>query len=229
MNFDPHILYEDNHIIVLIKPAGLLSQSDSTGDPNLVDEMKKYLKVKYNKPGNVYVGLMQRLDRPVEGILVLAKTSKAQIRLQEQISNRKFEKKYLMISHVHPDPEEGELVHYLIKDEGANKTRVFDYDKPKSKKCILYYKVLANRDKKCLMDINLFSGRSHQIRAQMAYIGCPVLGDTKYGGLNTPKYEMALYAYKLGIEHPVTKEKMNWTSYPPVVEPWRGFGDFFPA
>ncbi len=227
--FSPHILYEDNHILVLVKPAGLLSQADRSGDPNLIDEMKTYLKTKYQKPGNAYVGLVQRLDRPVAGVMVLSKTSKAQSRLQAAISLGGFEKKYLMISHRHPPQEIAHLRHYLRKDEKINKTRVYDNPRDGAKECSLQYSLLADRNKKCLFEIRLHSGRSHQIRAQMAAIGCPVLGDTKYGGQPCPTQELALYAYSLAFEHPVGKEVMRFVQFPPPEEPWRGLQDFFPS
>ncbi|MFZ1257681.1 MAG: RNA pseudouridine synthase, partial [Saprospiraceae bacterium] len=133
MKFIPHILYEDNHLLILEKPAGLLSQGDHTGDPNLVDLVKEYLKVKYQKPGNVYVGLVHRLDRPVSGIIILTKTSKASSRLQEQMKAGEIEKYYLAVTESHPPKEDDTLTHYLTKDEGKNKTKVYDHAKSDTK------------------------------------------------------------------------------------------------
>ncbi|HEX5625364.1 MAG TPA: RNA pseudouridine synthase [Saprospiraceae bacterium] len=229
MTFNPHIAFEDNHILVLEKPAGLLSQADHTGDPNLVDLVKEHLKVKYQKPGNVYLGLVHRLDRPVAGLMVLGKTSKASSRLQLMFKEGRIEKSYLAVTTHHPDKEEGTLVHYLTKDESKNKTKVYEYAAKNTKQCSLEYRVLANLQGRCLMEVRLHTGRSHQIRAQLAHIGCPICGDTKYGRIGgKSENDLALYAYRLGLVHPVTGESHEWISFPPEKGFWRGFRSFFP-
>ncbi|MBK6546303.1 MAG: RNA pseudouridine synthase [Saprospiraceae bacterium] len=229
MKFIPHILYEDNHLLILEKPAGLLSQGDHTGDPNLVDLVKEYLKVKYQKPGNVYVGLVHRLDRPVSGIIILTKTSKASSRLQEQMKAGEIEKYYLAVTESHPPKEDDTLTHYLTKDEGKNKTKVYDHAKSDTKICSLYYRVLANMDGQCLLEVELQTGRSHQIRAQLAHIGCPIKGDTKYGRPATKnENDMALYAYRIVLTHPVSKEVLSIVSFPQNTGYWRNLKGFFP-
>lgn len=229
MNFNPHILFEDNHLLVIEKPVGILSQADYTKDPNLVDLLKEYLKHKYQKPGNVYLGLVQRLDRPVGGVMVFAKTSKAATRLQERMKSGEIHKKYIAVTTAQPMEDEGSLVHYLTKDEDKNKTKVYDEPRKDAKKCSLDYKVLANLNGNCLLNIDLLSGRSHQIRAQLAHISCPICGDMKYGKKKgKDEHDIALYSYKLSLVHPVTNEEMTWVCYPKNEGYWRGFKPFFP-
>ena len=229
MKFDPHILYEDNHLLVIEKPIGILSQGDHTGDPNLVDLLKDFLKRKYQKPGNVYLGMIHRLDRPVGGVMVFGKTSKATSRLQEQMKSGEIYKTYLVVTESHPPVEEGSLIHYLSKDEERNKTKVYDAPHKDAKKCQLDYTVLANYNGRCLMKIDLHTGRSHQIRAQLAHISCPICGDTKYGKQRVKSTDdIALFAYKLEFIHPVSKEEMYCASYPEIKGYWKGLAGFFP-
>lgn len=229
MKFNPHVLFEDNHLLVIEKPVGILSQEDATKDPNLFDLVKEYLKLKYQKPGNVYLGLIHRLDRPVGGVMIFGKTSKASSRLQEQMRAGDIQKNYLAITVAHPPQEEGRLVHYLTKDEDRNKTKVYDQAKKDAKECSLDYKVLANIHGNCLLEIELHTGRSHQIRAQLAHISCAICGDMKYGrNKGKDEFDMALYSYQMSLIHPVTKEEMTWTSFPPVKGYWKGFAPFFP-
>ncbi|HRI34238.1 MAG TPA: RNA pseudouridine synthase [Saprospiraceae bacterium] len=225
----PHILYEDNHIIVLEKYPGLLSQGDETGDPNLVDIIKDYLRVKYSKPGEIYVGLLQRIDRPVGGIMVVAKTSKAFTRLHDQIKGRTVDKYYLAMSKSAPPKEEDLLFNYLLKDSKINRTTVHDTEVPGSKEAKLRYKLLGQKDDKFIFQIKLITGRSHQIRAQMANIGCPLMGDVKYGNvLQKPAYNLCLYAYHISFVHPVQKIKMTFTNFPKGSGYWTGMESFFP-
>lgn len=197
------VIYEDNHIIVVEKPIGMPVQEDVTKDNDLLSELKKYIKEKYNKPGNVYLGLVHRLDRPVGGVMIFARTSKAASRLSEQIRTNKIHKKYYAV--VTGKLTSGMYKDKLIKDEKANKSYVSD----KGKEAILEYKVLDYKNNLSLVDINLLTGRSHQIRVQFSYHGNPLYGDQKYND-NTPKDDIALYAYSLTINHPITKEEMTF-------------------
>ena len=193
------ILYEDNHIIVVFKPAGILSQADKSGDVDMITIIKSYLKEKYNKPGNVYLGLVHRLDRPVSGIMVFAKTSKAASRLSEEIRNNKMHKKYLAIIHGYLDVKEGTLVNRIEKLD--NKKVLIDT--PKGKEAVLNYKVIKEKNNLSLVDINLVTGRYHQIRLQFASINHPLYGDYLYNKKDTNK--LALVCYSLSFIHPTTK------------------------
>lgn len=199
-----NILYEDNHIIVVFKPAGILSQADKTGDDDMLTLIKKYIKEKYNKPGNVYLGLVHRLDRPVSGIMVFAKTSKAASRLSEEIRNNKMHKKYRAIIHGYLDKKEGTLINRIEKLD--NKKVLIDT--PSGKEAILNYKVIKEKDNLSLVDIDLVTGRYHQIRIQFASINHPLLGDYLYNKMDNNN--LALVSYSLSFIHPTTKEKMNF-------------------
>ena len=199
-----NILYEDNHIIVVFKPAGILSQADKTGDDDMLTLIKKYIKEKYNKPGNVYLGLVHRLDRQVSGIMVFAKTSKAASRLSEEIRNNKMHKKYLAIIHGYLDVKEGTLVNRIEKLD--NKKVLIDT--PSGKEAILNYKVIKEKNNLSLVDIDLVTGRYHQIRIQFASINHSLLGDYLYNKMDTNN--LALVSYSLSFIHPTTKEKMNF-------------------
>lgn len=221
MKSNLEILYEDNHIIVVVKPNNILSQSDDTNDIDMLTIIKKYLKEKYNKPGNVYLGLVHRLDRPVSGVMVFAKTSKAASRLSEQISKHQFAKKYLAI--VEDDgslAESGTLIDYLVKDND-NSTRVVTKDKGKYAE--LSYHVIQRRldVKLTLVEIELKTGRHHQIRVQFASRKHPLYGDQRYGKQN--KEQIALHAYQLSFFHPITKAQMVFTSKPKCKNKWNYF------
>lgn len=229
MRWTPHIVFEDNHLLVIEKPSGLLAQGDHTGDPNVFDLLKEYIKIKYNKPGNVYLGSVHRLDRPVSGLMLFAKSSKAAARLQKMMESGEIHKKYLAICEGHPEKDEAHLEHYLLKDEKVNKTRVYDLPRPNAKKSGLKYRLLANIHSRSLIEIELVTGRSHQIRAQMAYIGCPIFGDYKYGKLRQgQESDLALYAYSLSFIHPVSKNPVNLKLYPTDKEIWKAFRPFLP-
>lgn len=178
-----NVLYEDNHLIAVFKPAGTLVQGDETGDPTLMDEVKFFLKEKYNKPGNVFLGLLHRLDRPVSGIVLFAKTSKGASRLSEQFRTHRVQKVYHALVHGFPPHEKGTLVHFLKKDEQKNHVEVFDHEVPESLRAELDYEVVKRYDTKdiSLVKIYLKTGRSHQIRSQLVAMGCPIVGDVKYG------------------------------------------------
>lgn len=207
-----NILYEDNHIIVVEKKPNILSQSDITGDIDLLSMVKRYVKERYNKPGNVYVGLVHRLDRPVGGIMVFAKTSKAAKRLNEQIKNHEFNKIYLAVLDGTLKNKNGKLVNYLYKDEKLKKSMVVDKSHLKAKLSELNYEVIGYNDDKTIVKINLITGRHHQIRVQFSNIGYPLVGDQLYGKEN--KKQIMLYAYKLEFIHPTTKEKMTYQILP---------------
>lgn len=215
-----NVLYEDNHIIVVIKPPNVPSQSDISGDKDMLTMVKEYVKVKYNKPGNVYIGLVHRLDRPVSGIMVFARSSKAASRLTEQIKTHVFKKTYLAIVNGLLDVKEGTLVNYIVKqNDNSSKITV----KGKGKLAKLSYTVLEeNKSKKIsLVKINLETGRHHQIRVQFANIGHPLYGDQRYG--KQDKNQIALYATKLEFVHPVKKEPMIFEHNPPNIFPWEVF------
>lgn len=214
------IIYEDNHIIVVKKPFNVPTQSDSSGDESLLDMVKKYIKEKYNKPGNVYVGLVHRLDRPTGGIMVFAKTSKAANRLCEDIKNHNFEKKYLAVLSGVPKEKSGHLENYLKKDEKTNTVRISPASEEGSKLARLDYKVLEYNEKYSLVEIDLQTGRSHQIRVQFSANKTPVFADFKYGKV-VKNVNLALFAYKLKFTHPTTKKLMTFVIEPPLNDaPW---------
>lgn len=175
------VVYEDNHIIVVNKTSSEIVQGDKTGDIPLSETVKQYLKEKYQKPGNVFVGVAHRLDRPVSGLVVFAKTSKALSRLNEMFKNSEVKKTYWAIVKECPRELEGELVHYLVRNEKQNKSYAYDKEMPDSKKAILHYRLIARSQNYNLLEVDLKTGRHHQIRCQLAKMGCPIKGDLKYG------------------------------------------------
>ncbi|HHW47020.1 MAG TPA: RluA family pseudouridine synthase [Clostridiaceae bacterium] len=218
------IVYEDNHLIVAEKPVNMLSQADNTGDPDIMSILKEYIKKRYNKPGNVFLGLVHRLDRPVGGVMVFARTSKAASRLSEQIRTRKFEKTYLAVVHGTPSERESCLEHYLEKDKAANTVKVVAPSNDVAKKAVLEYRVLDTKSELSLVEINLKTGRPHQIRVQFSYIGHPLFGDQKYGSeINKPGQQIALWSARIGFRHPTTKENLCFESRPPKKYPWALF------
>ena len=204
-----NILYEDNHIIVVIKPYNILSQSDNTNDLDMLTIIKNYIKEKYNKPGNVYLGLVHRLDRPTGGIMVFAKTSKAASRLSKQIKDDKFTKKYLAVVHGTFTKKEGTLENY-IKITEDNSSIITTKEEGKYAK--LDYKVLKEKDNLSTLDITLYTGRHHQIRVQFSNINHPLYGDQRYG--KQDRKQLALFAYHLEFYHPITKEKLVFEYMP---------------
>ncbi len=227
MKIEPKIIYEDNHILVVIKDQNILSQGDETGDESLFDALKNYLKTTYNKPGNVYLGLVHRLDRPTGGIMVFAKTSKAASRLSEQIKNGDFEKKYVCVCNGEFKEKTNTLVNFLEKNEVTNTVKVLTFNKEGSKRAELSYKVLEEKQNLSLVDVSLQTGRSHQIRVQLANIGHPIFGDVKYKGDVKKGYNLALWAYQLSFYHPTTKEKLTFNVLPEITEiPWKLFTNF---
>ncbi|MBQ9267502.1 MAG: RluA family pseudouridine synthase [Clostridia bacterium] len=215
-----NIIYEDNHIIVVEKPVNVPSQADSTGNKDMLTLIKEYLKEKYQKPGNVYLGLVHRLDRPVGGIMVFAKTSKAASRLSESVRSKEFQKTYLAVVNGHL--EDGVLEDYLYKDEALNTTKVVGKEKHNAKFAKLSYEVLEEKDDLSLVKIALETGRHHQIRVQFASRGHALYGDQKYG--NGPKNtQIALWAYRLEFKHPVKDEVMHFECKPKQVGIWEQF------
>lgn len=219
------VLYEDNHIIVVVKPQNVPSQADESKDMDMQTAIKKYLIEKYNKPGAAYLGLVHRLDRPTGGVMVFAKTSKAAERLCNQIKTGEFEKEYLCVTCGVPKNKQDTLVHYLAKDELNNKVSVVPMATEGAKKAVLHYDVLESFGGFSLLKVRLETGRSHQIRTQLSFIGCPLFGDVKYGANEKSRgFNLALWATKLTFIHPTTKEKQTFIVYPPVDEnPWKQF------
>ena len=211
------ILFEDNHIIVVSKPQGIASQPDETGDKDMLTQVKEYIKEKYNKPGEAFVGLVHRLDRPTGGAMVFAKTSKAASRLSEQMREGEVDKTYHAIVCGKPRETKGKIVSYLKKDERTNTAQIVPQSTTGAKRAELDYEVLAynNDTNHSLVKVKLYSGRGHQIRVQMKSIKCPVFGDQKYGGEGMPKVMLNLFATELAFLHPVTKQKLIFRVYPP--------------
>ncbi|RUT36004.1 RluA family pseudouridine synthase [Paenibacillus zeisoli] len=216
------ILYEDNHLLGIVKPVNVLSQEDASGDPDLLTLLKQDLKERYQKPGNVYLGLVHRLDRPVGGAMIFAKTSKAASRLSEAVRSRSFSKTYLAVVHGSPAASAGRLEDTLLKDERTNTVRVVPKGTPGGKHAILDYRVLGQlTNGLSLIQVELLTGRSHQIRVQLSHLGCPLYGDQKYGAkLNKPGQQLALWSAYVGFPHPITKEPVALVSIPPDEFPW---------
>jgi 23S rRNA pseudouridine1911/1915/1917 synthase len=216
------IIYEDNHLIVVDKPVGKLVQGDSTGDEPLSETIKKYIKEKYDKPGNVYLGVVHRIDRPTSGVLVFAKTSKALSRLNKQFSERETKKIYWALVENKPSRNEEQLVHYLKRNPKQNKSYAYLKIIPDSKKAILNYKLIKSLKHYHLLEINLETGRHHQIRAQLSAVGCIIKGDLKYGAKRSnPNGGIHLHAKSLRILHPVKKEVMQFEAPLPKDNLWQ--------
>lgn len=218
------VLYEDNHIIIVNKSPGEIVQGDKTGDKPLSDIVKEYLKEKYHKPGNVFCGVTHRLDRPTSGVVVFARTSKALSRLNEMFRKGEVDKTYWAVVKNRPPLEEDTLVHYLIKNEKNNKSTAYQREKPNTKKAVLRYRLIATSENYHLLEIKLETGRHHQIRCQLAKIGCPIKGDLKYGAeRSNPDGSISLHARGISFVHPVSKELINVAA--PLMEDnlWKTF------
>ena len=219
---DMTVAYEDNHIIIVNKTASEIVQGDKTGDTPLSETVKQYLKEKYNKPGNVFIGVTHRLDRPVSGLVVLAKTSKALARLNEMFRTGKVEKTYWAIVKKQPPVEEGTLTHYLTRNEKQNKSYAYDTEKPGSKLAVLHYRLLTRSDNYFLLEVNLETGRHHQIRCQLAKIGCPIKGDLKYGfPRSNPDGSICLHARRVKFVHPVSGKLIEVEAPVPEDNLWK--------
>lgn len=220
------ILYEDNHILVVKKEPNVPVMGDESMDNDMLSMCKEYLKVKYNKPGNVFLGLVHRLDRPTGGVMIFARTSKAAARLSEAIRDGEVEKRYMAVLAGTPKEKKARLTHYLLKDARTNTVSVVPMLTEGAKKAVLDYQVLDTAGGVLsLVKVDLYTGRSHQIRVQMNTVGAPVFGDVRYGGDKLAKgHNMALWAYELILYHPITKVKMAFRCYPPVdTVPWNNF------
>lgn len=222
---DVTILHEDNSVLVVVKPQNIPSQADKSGDLDLLTLLKDYVKEKYNKPGNVYLGLVHRLDRPTGGVMVFAKNSKAAERLSKQIVDGDMTKQYLTTVVGAPTDRQGTLLNYLKKNALTNNVYVATFGDHNAKRAELSYATLHSDEQTSLVKVQLGTGRSHQIRVQFAAIGCPVYGDVRYGGdsISARGTNLALWAYRLEFNHPVSKERMVFVAYPPEIDPWTRF------
>ncbi|HOM62612.1 MAG TPA: RNA pseudouridine synthase [Dysgonamonadaceae bacterium] len=216
------VLYEDNHLIIVNKAPSEIVQGDKTGDKPLSELIKEYLKEKYHKPGNVFCGVTHRLDRPTSGVVVFAKTSKALSRLNEMFRNGEVDKTYWAIVKNRPPKDEDTLIHYLIKNEKTNKSTAYDSEKPNTKKAILHYKLIAASQKYFLLEVDLETGRHHQIRCQLAKIGCSIKGDLKYGAeRSNPDGSISLHARTISFVHPVSKQQIHVVAPVPDDTLWK--------
>ena len=218
------VVYEDNHIIVVNKTASEIVQADKTGDTPLSETVKQYLKEKYQKPGNVVLGVTHRLDRPVSGLVIFAKTSKALTRLNEMFRAGEVKKTYWAVVKNAPKESEGELVHFLVRNEKQNKSYAYDKEVPNSKKAVLDYRLIGRSENYYLLEVDLKTGRHHQIRCQLAKMGCPIKGDLKYGSpRSNPDGSICLHARRVRFVHPVSKELIELKAPLPEGNLWKGF------
>ncbi len=216
------VVYEDNHIIVVNKTASEIVQADKTGDTPLSESVKLYLKEKYQKPGNVFIGVTHRLDRPVSGLVIFAKTSKALTRLNDMFRTSEVKKTYWAVVKNAPKEPEGELVHFLVRNEKQNKSYAYDKEVPNSK--ILDYRLIGRSENYFLLEVDLKTGRHHQIRCQLAKMGCPIKGDLKYGSpRSNPDGSICLHARRVRFVHPVSKELIELEAPLPDGNLWKGF------
>lgn len=215
------VLYEDNHLIAINKPAGTLSQADRTGDEILADDVKAYIKEKYNKPGDVFLGIVHRLDRPVSGVMLFARTSKALERVNAAFQERKIQKIYWAIVSQRPPDEEGELRHYLTRMEGKNITKAYTRHQAGSQEAVLRYALLKSLGQHHLLEVRPQTGRQHQIRVQLSKIGCPIKGDLKYGALEAmPDKSILLHARSLILPHPTLQKMITISAATPRNQSW---------
>ena len=218
------VVYEDNHLIIVNKTASEIVQGDKTGDTPLSETVKQYIKEKYAKPGNEFLVEVNRLDRPVSGLVVFAKTSKALARLNEMFRNSEVKKTYWAIVKQRPPQDEGELVNYLVRNEKQNKSYAYDKEVKNSKKAVLHYRLIGHSQNYFLLEVDLKTGRHHQIRCQLAKMGCPIKGDLKYGfARSNPDGSICLHAHRVKFVHPVSKELIDVTAPLPPGNLWNGF------
>ena len=221
------VLYEDNHIIIVYKEAGEIVQGDKTGDEPLSEIVKRWIKDKYQKPGNVFLGIVHRLDRPVSGLVVFAKTSKALTRLNNMFRNGEVHKTYWAIVTRPPFEKEATLTDWLVRNERQNKSYAYNHQVPTSKKSILHYKVINQSERYTLLEINLMTGRHHQIRCQLSNMDCPIKGDLKYGAQRSnSEGSISLLSHRIEFIHPVSKENICIESPLPNDNLWQAIGNF---
>ncbi len=222
------VLYEDNHVIIVGKQAGEIVQGDKTGDTPLVDIVRQYVKESCAKPGNVFLGVAHRLDRPVSGVVCFARTSKALARLNRLFREGGVKKTYLAITANVPPAEEGRLVHWLVRHERQNKSYAFDHEVPRSKRAELSYRLVGRSERYCLLAVDLKTGRHHQIRCQLARMGCPIRGDLKYGApRSNPDGSISLHAWSIAFRHPVSGRDVSVTAPLPSDNLWQAFNPLF--
>lgn len=222
------ILYEDNHLVVVSKTASEIVQGDQTGDTPLCDKVRRYLKEKYGKPGNVFVGVPHRLDRPVSGLVIFARTGKALERLNRMFREGEVKKTYWAIVKEAPYPDEAELIHYLVRNEKQNKSYAYDKEAPHSKRAVLHYRIIGRSLNYTLVEIDLKTGRHHQIRCQLSKIASPIKGDLKYGfPRSNPDGGISLHAVQVGFIHPVTLKPMTFSAPLPQESLWQSFSSLW--
>ena len=218
------VLYEDNHLIAVKKLSGEIIQSDQTGDTTLAEKVKDYIKKKYKKPGDVFLGIIHRLDRPVGGVIIFARTSKALTRMNELFREKKIKKEYWAIVEEKPPLEEQQLINWLKKNQDKNRSRAYEKEVKGSKKAILSYQLVGRSKNYFYLKINPLTGRHHQIRVQLSFIGCRIKGDVKYGAKRTNKDGgIHLYAKSLSYVHPIKKELLEISANPPIDPLWNEF------
>ena len=218
------VLYEDNHLIAVKKLSGEIIQSDQTGDTTLAEKVKDYIKKKYKKPGEVFLGIIHRLDRPVGGVIIFARTSKALTRMNELFREKKIKKEYWAIVEEKPPLEEEQLINWLKKNQDKNRSRAYEKEVKASKKAILSYQLVGRSKNYFYLKINPLTGRHHQIRVQLSFIGCRIKGDVKYGAKRTNKDGgIHLFAKSLSFVHPIKKEPLTISANPPIDPLWNEF------
>ena len=217
-----NVVYEDNHLIIVYKEAGEIVQGDKSGDEPLSEMVKQWIKEKYQKPGNVFLGVVHRLDRPVAGLVIFARTSKALTRLNEMFRNGDIHKTYWAIVQQPPIESESTLTDWLVRNTQQNKSYAYNMPAPMAKKSILHYKTISSTERYTLLEVNLMTGRHHQIRCQLANLGCPIKGDLKYGAARSnPDGSICLLSHKVEFVHPVSKKKIKVVSPLPMDNLWQ--------
>lgn len=222
-----NVLFEDNHILVIEKPVNVPVQEDDSHDPDVLNELKNWLKVTHQKPGNVYLGLVHRLDRPVGGVMVFAKTSKAAARLAKQVQDRTLDKTYVAITQNGPLKPTDHWMDYLVKNHKTNRVQVTSPSTKDAKKAILSYELLQQNDHLSFVKVHLETGRSHQIRVQFSSRNFPLWGDQRYNKQAKVGQQIALWAYQLSFDHPITKQRLTFEVKPPNVYPWEVFSSCY--
>ncbi|MBQ5997123.1 MAG: RluA family pseudouridine synthase [Bacteroidales bacterium] len=218
------LLYEDNHLIIVNKAVGEIVQYDPSGDMPLEEQVRAYIKEKYHKPGQVYLGVVHRIDRPVSGVVLFARTGKALTRLNRMMQDRQIEKIYWAVVKDLPPDAQGTLTHYILRDTRNNRSYCYDTPRGEAREAVMHYRLLASSDRYHLLEIRLETGRHHQIRCQLAHIGCPIKGDLKYGyPRSNPDGGISLHARCIALTHPVTGERLAVEADPPDDALWRFF------